>query len=278
MRGVDCGGKTLSISFILFVRRSSPAPCSPSRDKQLTFGMTHSTLISAKYSTVPLFKAVNLISEGSSHLAITFWTIKPISEEQGLSGGLYSTNYVEPFDSMSNILLKWAIVAGEPYTDAVFKVHFILIYTLRYRLYSFTKVRSSGTTVISSFSRSSKKNSGFVKNLGFVSVISYDTIMHSFIQYVCRICFTIYPNMWPKVKSAADMLFPNTPKEEPCVYNWATAYRQQPNVWSAIIISSIVICFPKTQAHKTPSQYIWTLRVVSFLSDFKCIWWQWVSH
>lgn len=68
--------------------------------------MTHSTLISAKYSTVPLFKAVNLISEGISHLAITFWTIKPISEEQGLSGGLYSTNYVEPFDSMSNILLK----------------------------------------------------------------------------------------------------------------------------------------------------------------------------
>lgn len=78
---LDYGGKTLFISFILSVRRSSSAPSSPSRDKQLTFGMTHSTLISAKYSTVPLFKGVNLISEGISHLAIIFWTIKPISEE-----------------------------------------------------------------------------------------------------------------------------------------------------------------------------------------------------
>ncbi len=78
---LDFGGETRFISFILSVRRSSSAPCSPSRDKQLTFGMTHSTLISVKYSTVPLFEGVNLISEGISHLAIIFWTIKPISEE-----------------------------------------------------------------------------------------------------------------------------------------------------------------------------------------------------
>lgn len=81
-----------------------------SRDKQLTFGMTHSTLISTKYATVPLFEAVNLISEGISHLAIIFWTIKPISGEQGLSGGLFSANYVEPFVSMCYTLLNWAIV------------------------------------------------------------------------------------------------------------------------------------------------------------------------
>lgn len=94
------------MSSSLSIQRSSSAPCSPSRDKQLTFGMTHSTLISAKYSTVPLFKAVNLISEVISHLAIIFWTIKPISEEQGLSRGLFSANYVEPFDSICNTLLK----------------------------------------------------------------------------------------------------------------------------------------------------------------------------
>lgn len=72
--------------------------------------MTHSTLISTKYFTVPFFQAVNLISEGISHLAIIFWTIKPISEEQRLSGELYRPNYVKPFVSMSNTLFKWAAV------------------------------------------------------------------------------------------------------------------------------------------------------------------------
>lgn len=81
---LDCGGKKQTFFFFSFhfsTRRSSSAPCSSWRDKQLTFSMTHSTLISTKYSTVPLFKAINLISEGISHLAIIFWTIKPISEE-----------------------------------------------------------------------------------------------------------------------------------------------------------------------------------------------------
>ena len=82
------------------------APCSPPGDKQLTFGLTHSTLISAKYFTVPLFKAINLISEGISHLAIIFWTIKPISEEWGLSGGRFTANYVQRFDSVSDVLLE----------------------------------------------------------------------------------------------------------------------------------------------------------------------------
>lgn len=81
MRGWIVEEKLFLFLFILSVRRSSSAPCSPSGDKQLTFGMTRSTLISTKYSTVPLFEAVNLISEGISHLAIIFWTIKPISEE-----------------------------------------------------------------------------------------------------------------------------------------------------------------------------------------------------
>lgn len=81
MRGWIVEEKLFLFLFIPSMRRSSSAPCSPSTDKQLTFGMTHSTLISTKYSTVPLFKAVNLISEGISHLAIVFWTIKPISEE-----------------------------------------------------------------------------------------------------------------------------------------------------------------------------------------------------
>lgn len=41
------------------------------------------------------------------------------------------------------------------------------IYTLRNRLYFFTDVMSSGTTVISLFSYSSKKKSGFLTNQGF---------------------------------------------------------------------------------------------------------------
>lgn len=94
----------------IFISLTLSTSSSPSRDKQLTFSMTHSTLISTKYFTVPFFQAVNLISEGISHLAIIFWTIKPISEEQRLSGELYRPNYVRPFVSMSNTLFKWAIV------------------------------------------------------------------------------------------------------------------------------------------------------------------------
>lgn len=94
----------------IFISLTLSTSSSPSRHKQLTFSMTHSTLISTKYFTVPFFQAVNLISEGISHLAIIFWTIKPISEEQRLSAELYRPNYVRPFVLMSNTLFKWAIV------------------------------------------------------------------------------------------------------------------------------------------------------------------------
>lgn len=104
MRGWIVEGKTL-FPFL--------APCSPPKDKQLTFGLTHSTLISAKYFAVPLFRAINLISEGISHLAIIFWTIKPVSEEWGLSGGAFQcqlrgTASLNVWYSVS----KWAIVVG----------------------------------------------------------------------------------------------------------------------------------------------------------------------
>lgn len=65
------------------------SPCSPSTDKQLTFW--HDPFHFNKHRALrrPTFsKAVNLISEGISHLAIIFRTINPTSEELGLSGGL----------------------------------------------------------------------------------------------------------------------------------------------------------------------------------------------
>lgn len=65
--------------------------CPASTDKQLTFGATHSAVPSVNYFTV-LFWAVNLISEGISHLI--FWAIKPISEEQGQADWLLW----EPFE------------------------------------------------------------------------------------------------------------------------------------------------------------------------------------
>lgn len=75
-------------------RCSSSAPCSPRRDKQLTSGLTHSTLISSKYSTAPLCGAINLISDRISHLAIIFWTIKPISVWRAVSPQLCGTIWV----------------------------------------------------------------------------------------------------------------------------------------------------------------------------------------
>lgn len=112
--------------------------CSPSWDKQLTFGMTLSTLIREKYFTVPLFKAVNLISEGTSYLAIIFWTIKPISEEWILSRRLFNAHYVEPFERVSTTRAKWAIVVAELSPISchwAFGLYLTVAQTLRNRLY-----------------------------------------------------------------------------------------------------------------------------------------------